>query len=327
MWSYLNTLRVGIATKLYCTILLSLLAVAALAGSAIYFSKTTEDAARVLYGDGFVGVTNSVRLELLLEHHRRIVESMPAEVDRKRIESDHNDLEQIKEKLSNLMKEINSKRSTSTLDSLEERIEKNFPPLFVEAEQVVFYAMEFAQDKATERANRYTDLASGLQKLVESYRMLRMQEARDAIALVNETAKSLVVWVLFFVVVAFILIGPVGLATMRGVLSRLARITQAMARLARNETTTTVPSREDPDEVGEMARAVEVFKDNAIQLIAREAELQNINQRIDVALNNMTDGLCMFDAEQKLIVCNKTYIERKRPTASPCRSRHDATGH
>jgi len=26
-------------------------------------------------------------------------------------------------------------------------------------------------------------------------------------------------------------------------------------------------------------------------------------------LNNMTHGLCMFDAEQKLIVCNKTYVQ------------------
>ena len=58
-----------------------------------------------------------------------------------------------------------------------------------------------------------------------------------------------------------------------------------------------------------MARAVEVFKDNAIQLIAREVELKQLNRRIDIALNNMTHGLCMFDAEQKLIVCNKTYVQ------------------
>ena len=58
-----------------------------------------------------------------------------------------------------------------------------------------------------------------------------------------------------------------------------------------------------------MARAVEVFKDNAIQLIAREVELKQLNRRVDVALNNMTHGLCMFDVEQKLIVCNKTYVQ------------------
>ena len=40
------------------------------------------------------------------------------------------------------------------------------------------------------------------------------------------------------------------------------RITQAMVRLSRHDTTTVIPSRNDRDEVGEMARAVEVFKDN-----------------------------------------------------------------
>ena len=136
-----------------------------------------------------------------------------------------------------------------------------------------------------------------------------MQEAQQAITFVSEAAKSLMLWVLLCVVVACILIGPIGLATMHNVLSRLRRITQAMAKLAGNDTTTIIPSRKDPDEVGEMARAVEVFKDNAIQLIAREVELKQLNRRIDVALNNMTHGLCMFDAEQKLIVCNKTYVQ------------------
>jgi len=63
----------------------------------------------------------------------------------------------------------------------------------------------------------------------------------------------------------------IGLTTMHRVLSRLGRITHAMTRLARNDTTTAIPSRDDRDEVGAMARAVEVFKNNAIQLIAERS--------------------------------------------------------
>ena len=32
-------------------------------------------------------------------------------------------------------------------------------------------------------------------------------------------------------------------------------------------------------------------------------------QRLDTAVNNMTQGLLMFDAEQRLVICNKRYIE------------------
>src|SRR5205085_1404262 len=172
-----------------------------------------------------------------------------------------------------------------------------------------FYANEFAQDKAVEEANGYAHIANGIERLIKSYRDLRLQEAQEAIAFVSVTTKSLAIWVLLSAFVAIILIGPIGLATMHRVLSRLGRITQAMTRLARNDTSTAIPSRDDRDEVGAMARAVEVFKNNAIQLIAREVELKQLNRRVDIALNNMTHGLCMFDAEHKLIVCNQTYMQ------------------
>ena len=218
---------------------------------------------------------------------------------------ERSELAEIKAKLLKLTEEIGGKGK----DSLEEDIHKGLLPLFTEAERVAFYAHEFAQDKAVEYVARYTNRAADLQMLVGSHRRLRMDEARAAIGRVNESASSLVLWVVLCVITACILIGPIGLTTMHSVLARLRGVTLAMANLARNDTTTLVPSRHDPDEVGDMARAVEVFKDNAIQLIAREVELKQLNRRVDIALNNMTHGLCMFDAEQKLIVCNKSYVE------------------
>ena len=38
-------------------------------------------------------------------------------------------------------------------------------------------------------------------------------------------------------------------------------------------------------------------------------ELRTQNQRFDAALNNMTEGLCMFDAEQRIVVCNERYAQ------------------
>ena len=255
----------------------------------------------------FSALLNSTRLEILLANHRRIVESMPLEVDRDRLQVERHDLDQIKQRLSSLIEEITKRQSDSS--TLEGRIAESLPPLFEASDQVAFYANEFAQDKAVEQAAGYAHIANGIGYLIKEYRDLRLKEAQDAHAFVSATATSLAVWVLLSAFAAIVLIGPIGLATMHRVLSRLAGITQAMARLSRHDTTTTIPSQEDRDEVGAMARAVAVFKDNAIQLIAREVELKQLNRRVDIALNNMTHGLCMFDAEQKLIVCNKTYVQ------------------
>jgi diguanylate cyclase (GGDEF)-like protein len=304
----------SIAAKLYCFAFLSLLAVGSLSVASIYFSRATESAAHRLYGDSFIGVLNSTRLELLLANHRRIVESMPPEVDRDRLYADRLDLDEIRLKFLALMKEIGEKQPAdqhkrSEAVSLEQRIGDSLPALFEAASQVYFYANEFAQDKAVEQANDYAHIANGVELLIKQHRTLRTREAQQAVDFVSATAKSLMVWVLLSAFVAIVLIGPIGLTTMHRALFRLERITQAMIKLARNDTTVPIPSREDRDEVGEIARAVEVFKDNAIQLIAREVELKQLNRRVDIALNNMTHGLCMFDAEHNLIVCNKTYVQ------------------
>ena len=46
------------------------------------------------------------------------------------------------------------------------------------------------------------------------------------------------------------------------------------------------------------------------QLIeSSEAEISRQYERLDAAINNMAQGLCMFDTEQKLIISNRRYAE------------------
>jgi diguanylate cyclase (GGDEF)-like protein len=53
------------------------------------------------------------------------------------------------------------------------------------------------------------------------------------------------------------------------------------------------------------------FMENHIRR-QREQELQIQNLRFNMALGNMSDGLCMFDAEKRLVVCNNRYCEMYR---------------
>jgi len=58
----------------------------------------------------------------------------------------------------------------------------------------------------------------------------------------------------------------------RSVFTPLGRLQNAMIRLAGGELACTVPATERKDEIGEMAGAVQVFKDNAVRTKALEAE-------------------------------------------------------
>ncbi len=44
-------------------------------------------------------------------------------------------------------------------------------------------------------------------------------------------------------------------------------------------------------------------------LLDREKELEHQNMRFEAAVNNMSQGLCMFDADHRLIICNRRYAD------------------
>ena len=56
-------------------------------------------------------------------------------------------------------------------------------------------------------------------------------------------------------------------------------------------------------------RAKEKAEAALIELDRREAELSEQNMRFNAALGNMPMGLCMFDQEQRLLVCNDRYLD------------------
>jgi diguanylate cyclase (GGDEF)-like protein len=56
-------------------------------------------------------------------------------------------------------------------------------------------------------------------------------------------------------------------------------------------------------------RQLEALDAGAAELRAREEDLQAQNMRFDIAINNMTQGLLLYDSAKRLIVCNHRYIE------------------
>ena len=51
------------------------------------------------------------------------------------------------------------------------------------------------------------------------------------------------------------------------------------------------------------------LKNHQDQLIAKTGELEQMNARFDAAINNMSHGVCLFNAEQKIVVSNRRYAE------------------
>jgi diguanylate cyclase (GGDEF)-like protein len=58
-----------------------------------------------------------------------------------------------------------------------------------------------------------------------------------------------------------------------------------------------------------VANQVRLLRASEVSLAAKSSELQVAKAQTDAAVNNITQGISMFDAAQRLVVCNKRYLE------------------
>ncbi|WP_282609079.1 methyl-accepting chemotaxis protein [Pelagibius sp. Alg239-R121] len=87
-----------------------------------------------------------------------------------------------------------------------------------------------------------------------------------------ETENMTNVLIISGIVIALVLGGGFGWVTGNGIAGPIGRMTAAMGRLAEGDKSTEIPGTERGDEVGEMAAAVQVFKDNMIKADSLAAE-------------------------------------------------------
>ncbi len=82
----------------------------------------------------------------------------------------------------------------------------------------------------------------------------------------------------------------IGLIIVRSITGPIARLMETMVALAKGEFDVDVPGVKDGDELGDMARAVEIFKKNGIERLRLEGESEK-EQRVRAERQHRVDGL------------------------------------
>ena len=94
---------------------------------------------------------------------------------------------------------------------------------------------------------------------------------------------------------------------MPGVVRPIERITAAMSGLAAGDTSIDVPGRDRSDD-RLMAEALGVFRDTAIELQkSNERDIREGRRRLSVAIESISEGLSLYDGEDRLVMCNNKY--------------------
>ena len=298
---HLPVLPVKIAARLYILAGLALATVVLLSAAALHFVKRTGEDVRDIRKLVQLELMQVYDLDLLLERHRRIVESAPVELDRERIKHKRDQARDVIEEMFDNVPKPSSGPAAAIGETL--------AALSSEGERALNLAAEFAQEEAIKQVAVYSAVASKIHNDISYSKIAHMSRFERDLKRVVSGGEQLTQWVEMGSLMAFLLIGPFSFLVTGQIVRRLKRMTQTMLRLADNDTSVHVSGTRFRDELGDMARAMGVFKANAIELLSQQREIQTLNRRFRFALDNMSRGLSMFDSEYRLIVCNARYGE------------------
>jgi signal transduction histidine kinase len=112
---------------------------------------------------------------------------------------------------------------------------------------------------------------------------------------------------LLMLAVASVIVAFIGVAYVSRILRKLQAMTRVMGRLANGITSDLVPSTHRPDEIGELARAFEVFRTNLRETERLTQGLEAQRRLQESVLNSMNDGVSVHDAQGRLIAWNPTF--------------------
>ncbi|CAK0757274.1 hypothetical protein CCP1ISM_710004 [Azospirillaceae bacterium] len=140
------------------------------------------------------------------------------------------------------------------------------------------------------------ELTAGVSELRATY----FDGQRAAVAAMGDSVHEIrrlnILLPLIALVISAIIASLVGIGISRLIL----RMAGAMTALAGGDTTLAVPALDRRDEIGRMAGAVQVFKENAIALIASEARFRDL-------LENLAEGVYQTTPDGHLLSANPAY--------------------
>ncbi len=124
--------------------------------------------------------------------------------------------------------------------------------------------------------------------------------------------QNILIGVLILGFVSSILI--VWLYVSRNLIARLTGLSNSMLAIANGNLRATLPKSSGNDEISEMAKALIVFRDTAIEVEESNlAEIEEARRRLTDAIENTSEGFAFYDENDKLVICNERYRELLYP--------------
>jgi signal transduction histidine kinase len=150
-------------------------------------------------------------------------------------------------------------------------------------------------------------LVAFLNQDINQYVQKVTQESLNRTEQSHKELQSMIAFIGLFALLAMVITGFAGWYIYRNLGSNLTAISHAMTRLARGERDVSVPALQRRDELGELARAFNVFARNTASLEHTSKLLKEKSTQLETTFHAMRDGFALFDNDGVLVVWNPQY--------------------
>jgi methyl-accepting chemotaxis protein len=281
----------GIAARLYLLVGLVVLSLAVVIAIAVHASGQMGVAGVALW-QGVQGVSKADRIETLWERARGLTARAPAELDLARQQQFHavfdDTLKEIHATLADQQQAGNAALAASIAAA-----DASVDTAVKSAGEVFGLAANFAQEDAVTLLNGpFAAAEAEIARRLDALTAYQKSAAADALDRLNGARRAMAWTIGIAGVLTVALVSTIGTLLARGISGRVQRLTDAMRGLAHGDLEIAVPCAGDRDEIGHMARAVEVFKQNAIatrRLTAEQDATRAAKERRQVAMGRLTE--------------------------------------
>jgi class 3 adenylate cyclase/PAS domain-containing protein len=178
--------------------------------------------------------------------------------------------------------------------------ENNLPTL--RARELTLIAK--GDDVLAENAHLSRELTASVELLVGETK-LEISQATSNVRTVQTRSSIILLLIVSLSLASSILI--VWLYVDRNLVARLTALSNSMMAIARGNLKAALPP-EGSDEIGGMAAALTVFRDTAIEVEEKNLrEIAEARKRLIDAIESISEGFSLYDADDRLVVSNSTY--------------------
>jgi methyl-accepting chemotaxis protein len=298
-------LRKSVSTQLYAVIGLAAIAMLILLATSLVGSSQMADAGRGLFETGLTELKRVNRVETQFERMRGLVARAPAELDLERQTEFRNEFNSMHKELTEL---VAARIAEAVPESDEAETLGELSRAFADAGRIAGEVFEFAASFAQDQANQtlkgpFAGVETRIGTLIAQRKARAEEMAASEFKRLNSTQFTTLVAIAAISVVAIIAALGFGGYVARRLSGQIMSLTEVMEKLANSETDLIVPHLDQRNELGDMARAVEIFKQNAVEKIHLESDKLEQEERGRLekrrAMNELADD---FESNVKEVV-------------------------